>query len=60
MSPVYRKVTIKGCGYVKHRCLSVISIRKVMIIGGGCVTTLLSKCQQYAKGDDHRWWMHET
>ena len=52
-----RKVMIIGGGYVKPRCLNVTSIRKVMIIGGGCVKTRVSKCHQYAKFDDQRWWL---
>ena len=45
---------------MKHRCLSVTSIQKVMIIGGGCVQTSKSKSHQYVKGDDQRWWMLEN
>ena len=55
-----RKVMIKGGGCVKTRCLSVTSIRNVMIKGGGCMQPRLSKCHQYAKGDDQRWWMLEN
>ena len=35
----YTKGDDHSGGHVKHRCLSVISIRKVMIKGGGCIKT---------------------
>ena len=55
-----QKVMIKGGGCLKPKCLSVTSIQKVMIIGCGCMKPRVSKCHQYTKGDDHRWWMHDN